>query len=187
MTYFQNRLVTHSRVGQLFTRHQIWPSLIESITSLQKGQGYPIQVSMTCNHHKAFDGLDVTNQDTRIEFLVLSAMWWLIFFLPDLYFHYQLLSHCLLSFFFNICWLVRLFWGFTLLWYYFSHITTWKQEIPNLWNFSGETWSRMVFSIFVNFDLHLLLPILKILSLYIMVYTRISISSNHIIPYLLST
>ena len=32
-----------------------------------------------------------------------------------------------------------LFWGFTSLQQFFSHIATWNQEITNLWNRSGET------------------------------------------------
>ena len=35
-----------------------------------------------------------------------------------------------------------LFWGFTSLWWYFSQIVTWKQEITNLWNCSGEIGNR---------------------------------------------
>ena len=35
-----------------------------------------------------------------------------------------------------------LYWGFTSLKRYFSHIATWKQEITNLWNSSGEAENR---------------------------------------------
>ena len=34
-----------------------------------------------------------------------------------------------------------LYWGFTSLQRYFSYIATWKQEIANLWNSSGEAWN----------------------------------------------
>ena len=43
--------------------------------------------------------------------------------------------------FVNACfhsWFGILFWGFMLLQHYFSHIATWKQEIPNLWNCNWE-------------------------------------------------
>ena len=35
-----------------------------------------------------------------------------------------------------------LYWGFTSLQRYFNHIATWKQEITNLWNSSGEAGNR---------------------------------------------
>ena len=35
-----------------------------------------------------------------------------------------------------------LYWGFTSLQWYFSHIATWKQEITNLWKFKCEAGNR---------------------------------------------
>ena len=42
----------------------------------------------------------------------------------------------ILSEWIRMCWLaLRIYFALT----FFSHIATWKQEIPNLWNYSGET------------------------------------------------
>ena len=158
MTYFQNWLVTQVRVWQLFTQHQIWQNLIESITTLRKGQWDPIRVFVICNPWRGlwWPGCNKSWTQER-DFLVHSAMWWLFFSQA----FFQLIIPLPSKVFYNICWLVRLFWGFTSLSFYFSHIATWKQEIPNLWNFSGKTWSWMTFSIFVNCDLGFLLLTLK--------------------------
>ena len=62
MTYFQNGLITHLRVGQLFTQHQICQNLTESITTLRKDNGIPSEFSwLIAIHDEACDGLDVTN------------------------------------------------------------------------------------------------------------------------------
>ena len=42
----------------------------------------------------------------------------------------------------HILYVGLLFWGFTTLCRYFSHIAPWKQKITNLWNCSGKTGNR---------------------------------------------
>ena len=62
-------------------------SLIESITTLWKGQGNPIRVSMICNPRRGLSSRGYCKSWTRgWDSLVPSTMWWLIIFLPRLLF-----------------------------------------------------------------------------------------------------
>ena len=61
--------------------------LIESITTLRKGQGNPILVSMICNPRRGLQSIGFSKSWTRgWGSLVPSAMRWLIIFLPRLLF-----------------------------------------------------------------------------------------------------
>ena len=58
-------------------------TLIESITTLWKGQGNPIRVSMICNPRRGLPSRGCGKSWTREwDSLVPSTMWWLIIFLP---------------------------------------------------------------------------------------------------------
>ena len=61
--------------------------LIESITTLWKGQGNPIRVSMICNPRRGLPTRGCCKSWTRgWDSNVPSTMWWLIIFLPRLLF-----------------------------------------------------------------------------------------------------
>ena len=61
--------------------------LIESITTLWKGQGNPIRVSMICNPRRGLPSRGCCKSWTRgWDSLVPSTVWWLIIFLPRLLF-----------------------------------------------------------------------------------------------------
>ena len=61
--------------------------LIEYITTLWKGQGNPIRVSMICNPRRGMPSRGCCKSWTRgWDSLVPSIMWWLIIFLPRLLF-----------------------------------------------------------------------------------------------------
>ena len=61
--------------------------IIESITTLWKGQGNPIRVSMICNPQRGLPSCGCCKSWTRgWDSLVPATMWWLIIFLPRLLF-----------------------------------------------------------------------------------------------------
>ena len=64
-----------------------WNWLIESITTLWKGQGNPIRVSMICNPRRGLSSRGCCKSWTQEwDSLVPSAVWWLNIFLPCLLF-----------------------------------------------------------------------------------------------------
>ena len=65
------------------SENMLW--LIESTTTLWKGQGNPIRVSMICNPWRGLPSRGCYKSWTRgWDSLVPSTMWWLIIFLPRL-------------------------------------------------------------------------------------------------------
>ena len=69
-------------------------SLIESITTMQKGQGNPILVSTICNIHRLLSPGCCKSWTQGWDSLVPSAVLLLIIFLPRLLFIIKSLRHC---------------------------------------------------------------------------------------------